>query len=56
MLARLQRALGWETRGTLAHPSADLFALFSAVTTSAGVAVNAESALRSPTTASATTP
>lgn len=35
--------------GTLANPSTDLLAMFGAVATSAGIVVNADTALRSPT-------
>lgn len=50
MFDRFKAFLGIETRSTLANPSPELFALFGAAPTAAGVAVSAENALRSPTT------
>lgn len=50
MFDRLKAYLGIEARSSLANPSPELFALFGAVPTAAGVAVSAETALRSPTT------
>lgn len=50
MFDRLKAIFGIETRSTLANPSPELFALFGAVPTAAGITVSAETALRSPTT------
>lgn len=50
MFDRLKTILGFETRSSLANPSPEMFALFGAFPTAAGVAVSAETALRSPTT------
>lgn len=53
MLQALKRRLGIETRSALVNPSPDLFALFGGLPTAAGMSVNAETALRSPTTLAA---
>jgi HK97 family phage portal protein len=50
MFDRLKTLLGFETRSSLANPSPEMFALFGAFPTAAGVSVSAETALRSPTT------
>ena len=52
MLRKLKTILGFETR-SLANPSAELLAMFGVMPTAAGVAVTAETALRSPTTLAA---
>lgn len=50
MFERLKDFFSVEARSSLANPSRDFFALFGVSPTVAGVSVNAETALRSPTT------
>jgi len=48
MIDRLKRLLRLEGKGTLAHPSSGLFALFGSSSAASGVAVTPETAMRCP--------